>query len=131
MNELVPNRVALFADTVSDPRVVEAARLLVDEGYELMVVGAGAPAAVQTLTFSGIPARPVLGAPADVLGKLGSAVVLSGPGDAQLGDSAPNRVVLGQSPDDYSVESVDCFRSWVESYLAPRVPRLQFNKVRP
>ena len=131
MNGLVPNRVALFADTVSSPNMIAATRRLVEEGYELVVVGAGAHAAVITLAHAGVPARAVLGSPGQALAELNPAVAVSQEQDATLGPSVPNRVILGSSAPSSSVSAVACFNSWVENYLAPRVPRLQFKKARP
>lgn len=131
MNGLVPNRVALFADTVSAPNMVEAARRLTEEGYELVVIGPGAPAAAISLEHAGVAARAFPGTPAQVLEELGPAVAVSGPADAKVGLTIPNRVVLGASSEDPAVSAVSCFHSWVEDYLAPRVPRLPFKKARP
>lgn len=128
MNDLVPNRVALFADVVSRPDVVSAARRLTEEGYELVVIDAGAPAAVQRLAGEGVSAKAALGSPAQVLEDLRPAVSVFSDNGVEMGPGVPNRVFLGSATTDASASPVSCLHAWVEDYLAPRVPRFQFKR---
>lgn len=128
MNGLVPNRVALFADVVSRPDVVSAAARLVQEGYEIVVVDAGAPAAVRGLEHAGVPAKAALGAPESVLKDLRPAVCVFSDKGANMAPQVPNRILLGGQGKDPSASAIDCMNTWVEDYLAPRVPRFQFKR---
>lgn len=128
MNGLVQNRVALFADVVSRPDVISAARRLVEEGYELVVLDAGAPAAVEHLASKGISAKAALGSPAEVLEDLRPAVSVFSEKGMKMGPGVPNRIFLGEQTSDPSAFAVPCLKTWAEDYLAPRVPRFQFKR---
>ena len=128
MIPLSRNLVVLFADVLAHPGVPAACARLTQEGYEIAVVGAPAPAALQALDGHGVKVGVHAGAPLEALAGLSPAVVAFAATAPPQNPHIPHRLCLAaQSPDPGSL-AVEDLLAWVEDYLAPRVPRTCFQR---
>lgn len=123
MNAAFPRRDAVLSVSAAQhPTSQAAVGRLMSEGYEVSLFGAGAQVLADQWAASGMPvgvrAENPLDSPAPAIAVLET-------GEASWAPSSPNLLWLGaeESMPLAGGRGIDNLETWVDDYLAPRVPR--------